>query len=385
MKELNPAHEPSLTRAEFERYSRQIVMPEIGPEGQEKLKVSSVLVAGAGGLGTPAAVFLAAAGVGRIGLVDFDTVQASNLHRQVLYSEEDLGKKKVEIAKSRLQRINPHTRVEAYDTKLDSTNALEILRDYDIVIDGTDNFPARYLLGDACVLLDKPDVYASVFRLDGQMTVFAKSGPCYRCIYPEPPPPGTVPSCAEAGVLGVLPGIMGSLQAAEALKLILHIGESLIGRLLVLNATEMSFTEIKVGKNPECPICGSNPSIHELQDYEAFCGTDSNVGPSVPEVTPILLKRMLDEGMEVELVDVREPFEYQICHLEGSKLVPLGQLHARVGDLSKSKTVVVYCHHGRRSANAVSYLTSEGFRDVRNLRGGIAAWRTDVDPRILEY
>jgi molybdopterin/thiamine biosynthesis adenylyltransferase/rhodanese-related sulfurtransferase len=312
-------------------------------------------------------------------------VKASNLHRQVLYSDEDLGKKKVEIARSRLYRINPYAKVEIYDTKLDSTNALEILRDYDIVIDGTDNFPARYLLGDACVLLDKPDVYASVFRLDGQMTVFAKSGPCYRCIYPEPPPPDTVPSCAEAGVLGVLPGIMGSLQAAEALKLILHFGDSLIGRLLVLNATEMSFTEIKVGKNPECPICGSHPSIHELQDYEAFCGTDTNVGASVPEVTPILLKRMLDEGMEVELVDVREPFEYQICHLEGSKLVPMGQLQAKVGDLSKSKTVVVYCHHGRRSANAVSYLTSAGFTDVRNLRGGIEAWRTEVDPEILEY
>jgi sulfur-carrier protein adenylyltransferase/sulfurtransferase len=385
MRDPNLAHESSLTRAEIERYSRQIVMPEIGSEGQEKLKASSVLVAGAGGLGTPAAVFLAAAGVGRIGLVDFDTVQASNLHRQVLYSEEDLGKKKVEVARSGLQRINPNTKVEIYDSKLDSSNALEILRDYDIVIDGTDNFPARYLIGDACVLLEKPDVYASVFRLDGQMTVFAKSGPCYRCIYPEPPPPDAVPSCAEAGVLGVLPGIMGSLQAAEALKLILHIGDSLIGRLLVMNATEMSFTEIRVGKNPECPICGPNPSIQELQDYEAFCGTETKVSASVPEITPILLKRMLDEGKDVELVDVREPFEYQICHLEGSKLIPLGQLHTRVRDLSKSKTLVVYCHHGRRSASAVSYLTSEGFRDVRNLRGGIAAWRTEVDPRILEY
>jgi molybdopterin/thiamine biosynthesis adenylyltransferase/rhodanese-related sulfurtransferase len=384
MREPDLAHESNLTRAEFERYSRQIVMPEIGPEGQEKLKASSVLVVGVGGLGTPAAVFLAAAGVGRIGLVDYDTVQTSNLHRQVLYSERDLGKKKVDVAKSSLQQTNPHVRIEIYDTKLDSTNALEILSSYDVVIDGTDNFPARYLLGDACVLAEKPDIYASVFRLDGQMTVFAKPGPCYRCIYPEPPPPDTVPSCAEAGVLGVLPGIMGSLQAAEALKLILHLGDSLIGRLLVLNATEMRFTEIKVGKNPDCPICGSNPSIHELQDYEAFCG---NIGSSesVPEVTPSLLKSMLDEGKDVELVDVREPFEYQICHLEGSKLVPLGQLQARVGDLSKSKTVVVYCHHGRRSANAVSYLTSAGFTDVRNLRGGIAAWRNEVDPNILEY
>ena len=378
-------HESSLTRAEFERYSRQIVMPEIGPEGQEKLKASSVLVVGMGGLGTPAAVFLAAAGVGRIGLVDYDTVQASNLHRQVLYSGRDLGRKKVEVAKSQLLMTNPLVRIEIYDTKLDSTNALEILRGYDIVIDGTDNFPARYLISDACVLLGKPDVYASVFRLDGQMTIFAKSGPCYRCIYPEPPPPDAVPSCAEAGVLGVLPGIMGSLQAAEALKMILHIGNSLIGRLVVLDATEMRFTEIKVGKNPDCTICGSNPSVHELQDYEAFCGTADLVGESVPDLTPTLLKSMLDEGRDVELVDVREPFEYEICHLEGSKLVPLGQLQARAGDLSKSKTVVVYCHHGRRSANAVSYLTSAGFTDVRNLRGGIAAWRVEVDPKMLEY
>ena len=378
-------NESTLTRTEVERYSRQIVMPEIGPKGQAKLKASTVLIVGVGGLGTPAAVFLAAAGVGKIGLVDHDTVQASNLHRQVLYSEQDLGKKKVEVAKSRLQMTNPHIEIEVYDTKLDSTNALEILRGYDIIIDGTDNFPARYLIGDACVLLGKPDVYASVFRLDGQMIVFDKSGPCYRCIYPEPPPPSTVPSCAEAGVLGVLPGIMGSLQAAEALKLILHIGDSLIGRLLVLNATEMKFTEIKVGKNPDCPICGSNPSIKQLQDYEAFCGSNIEAIESVPELTPVLLKRMLDEGKDLELVDVREPFEYEICHLEGSKLVPLGQLPERVGDLSKSKTVVVYCHHGRRSANAVSYLTSEGFKDVKNLRGGIAAWRVEVDPKILEY
>jgi len=385
MKESKPAHESNLTKAEFERYSRQIVMPEIGPQGQEKLKASSVLVVGMGGLGTPAAVFLAAAGVGRIGLVDFDTVQASNLHRQVLYSEQDLGKKKVEVAKSRLHMTNPHIRIEIFDTKLDSTNALEILRGYDIVIDGTDNFPARYLIGDACVLLGTPDVYASVFRLDGQMTVFAKSGPCYRCIYPEPPPPDTVPSCAEAGVLGVLPGIMGSLQAAEALKLILHIGDPLIGRLLVLEATEMRFTEIRVGKNPDCAICGANPSVQGLQDYDAFCGAAVSVGEPVPEVTPILLKKMLDEGREIELVDVREPFEYEICHLEGSKLVPLSQLQAGAGDLSKSKTVVVYCHHGRRSANAVSYLTSAGFKDVKNLRGGIEAWRIEVDPEILEY
>ncbi|HEV2138580.1 MAG TPA: molybdopterin-synthase adenylyltransferase MoeB [Nitrososphaerales archaeon] len=385
MKESTPAHESSLTRSEIERYSRQIVMPEIGPAGQEKLKASSVLIVGLGGLGTPAAIFLAAAGVGRIGLVDYDTVQASNLHRQVLYSEQDQGKKKVEVARSRLQMTNPHVKIETYDTKLDSTNALEILNRYDIIIDGTDNFPARYLIGDACVLLGKPDIYASVFRLDGQMTVFANSGPCYRCIYPEPPPPDAVPSCAEAGVLGVLPGIMGSLQAAEALKLILRIGNSLIGRLLLLEATEMKFTEIKVGKNPDCPICGPSPSVQELQDYEAFCGAAGLAVASVPEVTPILLKRMLDEGRDVELVDVREPFEYEICHLEGSKLVPLGQLQSRAGDLSKSKTLVVYCHHGQRSANAVSYLTSAGFRDVRNLRGGIAAWRTEVDPMIPEY
>jgi molybdopterin/thiamine biosynthesis adenylyltransferase/rhodanese-related sulfurtransferase len=385
MKESIPARDSSLTRAEIERYSRQIVMPEIGPVGQEKLKASSVLVVGLGGLGSPAALFLAAAGVGRIGLVDYDIVQASNLHRQVMYSEQDLGKKKVEVARSRLQMTNPHVRIETYDTKLDSTNALEILQEYDIIIDGTDNFPARYLIGDACVLLGKPDIYASVFRLDGQMTVFAKSGPCYRCIYPEPPPPDAVPSCAEAGVLGVLPGIMGCLQAAEALKLVLRIGEPLIGRLLVLDATGMRFTEIRVGKNPDCPICGSNPSVHELQDYEAFCGTGASASESVPEVTPIVLKKMLDEGRDVELIDVREPFEYEICHLEGSKLVPLGQLQARAGDLSKAKTVVVYCHHGQRSANAVSYLTSAGFTDVRNLRGGIAAWRVEVDPLILEY
>lgn len=360
------------------------MIPELGPEGQLKLKASKVLVVGAGGLGIPASVYLAAAGVGKIGLVDHDRIERSNLHRQTLYSEADIGQAKVEVASRRLAEVNPHVSVVPYNVKLDSSNAMGLLRGYDVILDCTDNFPTRYLISDATVFLRKPDVYASVFRFEGQASVFSlEAGPCYRCLYPEPPPPDTVQDCAEAGVLGVLPGIMGSMQAVQAMNLIIGNGQSLVGRLLLFNASDMTFNELRIGKNPDCPVCGPDPRIKELVDYEAFCG--SRVTPrSMREVTPTELKRMMEHGERVVLLDVREPYEYEMCHLEGSKLIPLGDLERRVGELNKADDVVVYCHVGNRSATAVEFLSSQGFKAL-NLAGGIRAWSEDIDPRIPIY
>ena len=374
-----------LTKAELERYSRQLVLPEMGPQGQQRLKGSSVLVVGAGGLGAPASVHLAAAGVGRIGIVDHDVVEMSNLHRQTIYSEGDVGRPKARVAGERLHQVNPHVVVEPYDVRLSSANALDLLKRYEVVIDCTDNFPARYLINDACALLGKPDVYASIFRFDGQASVFyAKEGPCYRCLFPQPPPPESVQDCAVAGVLGVLPGIMGSIQAVEALKLLLGRGEPLTGRLLLFNATDMSFDELRYKKNENCPVCGRNPTVKGLIDYEEFCGV--NKEPLlVEEITPRELKRVMDGPGEVVLLDVREPNEHELCRIEGSKLIPLGELEKRADELSRVADIVVYCHVGVRSARAVRLLSSMGFGRVRNLKGGIRAWARDVDPRMLTY
>jgi adenylyltransferase/sulfurtransferase len=379
--ERNPSFSPS----ELARYSRHLIMPEVGLEGQRKLKASSVLIVGAGGLGTPAAIYLAAAGVGRIGIVDFDKIERSNLHRQILYSEQDIGRDKADVAKERLLQVNPNIAVELHKLRLDSSNALGILKDYGVIMDGTDNFPTRYLVNDACVLLGKPNVYASIFRFEGQASVFyAREGPCYRCLYPEPPPPGLVPSCAEGGVLGVLPGIMGSLQAAEAINLILGKGTPLVGRLLLFNALGMAFKELKLRKDPNCTICGPNPTVRELIDYEAFCGVQEELSPE-QEISVRTLKSLLDQKKDIVILDVREPFEHEICRLEGSRLIPLGQLPERVNELSTADQIVVHCHTGARSARAVKFLNSLGFRKAKNLRGGIRAWAAEVDPSLQTY
>ena len=362
-------------------------MPEIGLEGQQRLRASCVLIVGAGGLGTPAATYLAAAGVGRIGIVDFDVIEESNLHRQVLYSEEDIGRSKADVIKERLAKVNPFVLVKTYKTRLDSSNALGILRDYDVVLDGTDNFPTRYLVSDASVLLGKPNVYASVFRFDGQVSVFyAKEGPCYRCLYPEPPPPGMVPSCAEGGVLGVLPGIVGSIQAAQTINILLKTGQPLVGRLLLFNAVDATFRELALMKNPDCPICGSNPTIKELIDYGAFCGTEEQDKlEAEQEVSAKTVEDWLNRGREIVLLDVREPYETQICSLEGSMLIPLGELPRKVNELDTADEIVVYCRSGARSAKAVRFLTSLGFKKAKNLTGGIVAWAQDVDPSFPAY
>jgi adenylyltransferase/sulfurtransferase len=375
----------SFSGSELARYSRHLIMPEVGLEGQKALKAASVLIIGAGGLGTPSAMYLAAAGVGRIGIVDFDVIEKSNLHRQVLYSEQDVGKSKADVARERLLQINPNISVEVHKVHLDSSNALSILKDYHVIVDGTDNFPTRYLVNDACVLLGKPNVYASIFRFEGQASVFyAKEGPCYRCLYPEPPPPGLVPSCAEGGVLGVLPGIMGSIQAAEAIDLILGNGTPLIGRLLLFNALDMKFKELRLRKNPECSICSANPTVKELIDYEAFCGVTEELEPGL-EVSVRALKQVLDDKRGIVLLDVREPFEYDIGHIEGSKFIPLGQLTQRVNELDTADEIVVYCHTGVRSAQAAKFLQGLGFKKVKSLRGGIRAWGLEVDPTLQAY
>jgi len=378
---------PTLSAQEVSRYSRHLIMPEVGLDGQEKLKASSVLIIGAGGLGTPAASYLAAAGVGRIGIVDFDVVELNNLHRQILYTEKDLGRSKAEVMKEGLGEINPHIRVDIHKVKLDSSNALEILRRYEIILDGTDNFPTRYLVNDACVLLGKPNVYASIFRFDGQASVFcSEEGPCYRCLYPEPPPPGLVPSCAEGGVLGVLPGIMGSIQASQAINLLLKSGRPLIGRLLLFDAASTRFTELALNKDPECPVCGVSPTVTELIDYTEFCGRDEQVKLGVDdEVAPTTVRQWLDTGRRFLLLDVREPFETKICSLDGSKLIPLGELPRRVNELDTADTIVVYCRTGARSAKAVKFLSTVGFAKAKNLNGGILAWARDVDPTIRAY
>lgn len=383
---------PELTREEVGRYSRHLIMPEVGVDGQRKLKAARVLCVGAGGLGSPATMYLAAAGVGTLGIVDFDTVDASNLHRQVIYATSDVGRRKLQASGERLQSINPNVNVVEHEAALTSKNALDILRGYDIVIDGTDNFQTRYLVNDACVLLKKPNVYGSIFRFDGQAAVFAMpGGPCYRCLYPEPPPPGLVPSCAEGGVLGVLPGIIGLIQATEAIKLILGAGQPLVGRLLLYDALTMKFRELKLRRDAECPVCGDQPTIKELIDYDAFCGITppqqqkAASGPALPEITVEELKAKFDRGEPVQLLDVREPNEFQICRIEGSKLIPLGQVAARASELDPSRELIVHCKMGGRSAKAVAQLQERGFSNIYNLKGGILAWIDRVDPSQPKY
>ena len=375
-----------LTASEALRYSRHLVLPEVGPEGQRRLKGSSVLIVGAGGLGIPAAVYLASSGVGRIGLADYDVIEMQNLQRQFLYTESDIGRKKVEVAKERLRQTNPNVDVIAHDIRLDSKNALEIMKDYDVVIDSTDNLPSRYLVNDACALLGRPDVYASVLGFDGQASVFyAAYGPCYRCLFPVPPPPESVKSCEDVGVLGVIPGIMGGLQANQAITTLLGKGSTLMGRLLVFNGFENTFDEIRVKKSTTCALCGPNPTITELIDYEEFCGLEGKTRPIDFDVTPRALKASMDGGQRVLLLDVREQYEYTLCHLEGAKLIPLGELTSRIGELSQGDDIVVYCHVGVRSTSAVAMLRRAGYANVRNLDGGIDAWAKEVDPEMPRY
>jgi len=377
-----------LSPAEIKRYSRHLILPEVGMAGQIKLKQSSALVIGAGGLGVPLTQYLAAAGVGRLGIVDFDVIDESNLQRQVLYGTRDVGRKKLEVAKERVAQINPNVDVQGYETRLTSENAMDILKDYDVIIDGTDNFPTRYLVNDASVLLQKPNVYGSIFRFEGQASVFdARKGPCYRCVYAEPPPPGLGPSCAEGGVLGVLPGIIGSIQAVEALKLLLGKGDTLIGRLFVFYALRMKFRELKLRKDPNCPICGTNPTIKELIDYEEFCGLR---GPSEQlgeefQITVDALKEKIDAGQELVLLDVREPMEWEIARLDGAVLMPVAQVPARVNELNTADEIVVYCKTGVRSGRITNFLRDLGFRKVKNLVGGIDDWAERVEPEMPRY
>ncbi len=396
---------PKLSNDEIARYSRHLILPEVGMEGQQKLKAAKVLCVGTGGLGAPLAMYLAAAGVGTIGLVDFDTVDASNLQRQIIHSTATVGKLKVDSAEIMLKGLNPHLNVVKHNTMLTSANALEILKDYDVIADGTDNFQTRYLVNDACVLLGKPNAYASIYRFEGQASVFGtKEGPCYRCLYPEPPPPGLVPSCAEGGVLGILPGLLGVIQATETIKLILGIGEPLVGRLLLVDALGMGFRTLKLRKNPECPVCGPNPTVTELIDYNQFCGIapPSEVGPlevardkavgdhpivdGIPQVSVEELKRKLDAKEDIFVLDVREPHEYQIANL-GATLIPLGEVERRVGELAaqKDREVVVHCRSGGRSQKAALMLKNAGFTNVSNLAGGIGAWSDKIDPTLPKY
>jgi molybdopterin/thiamine biosynthesis adenylyltransferase/rhodanese-related sulfurtransferase len=377
---------PGLSHSEILRYSRHLLIPEVGLEGQRKLKAASVLVIGTGGLGSPVALYLAAAGVGHIGLVDYDVVDFSNLQRQVIHGTSGLGELKVESARRRMLDINPDIQVDVYNEAFTSENAMRIAQDYEILIDGTDNFPTRYLVNDLCVLTGKANVYGSIFRFDGQVSVFdARYGPCYRCLFPEPPPPGLVPSCAEGGVLGVLPGTIGTLQATEALKLILGIGEPLIGKLMLYNALDMSFDFVKLRKNPNCKVCGANPEVTELIDYEAFCGVpghdhdEGSVGGGW-DIEPLELQKRIQQGNHLRLIDVREPHELEISRIEGANLIPLGQLAGRLPELDSAEDIVLFCKSGTRSARALELLLSAGFRKVKNLKGGINAWARQVDP-----
>lgn len=389
----DPASLPDLNRDEVARYSRHLIMPEVGMEGQRKLKASSVLLIGTGGLGSPLGLYLAAAGIGRLGLVDFDVVDESNLQRQIVHGTKDVGRPKIESARDRLSDVNPHITIETHEFALRSENALDLIRDYDIVIDGTDNFQTRYLVNDASVLLGKPNVYGSIFRFDGQASVFypAAGGPCYRCLYPEPPPPGLVPSCAEGGVLGILPGIIGVIQATEAIKLIIGQGDPLIGRLLLFDALKMKFKELKLRRNPECPLCGENPTIRELIDYDQFCGIvpePVQVEASDDwEITPLQLKQRLDRGDSITIIDVREIHEWQICNLEsyGSRLIPLGQFGDHITSLNREEEIVLQCKMGGRSAKAYDALKQAGFTRIRNLKGGILAWADTVDKSMPKY
>jgi adenylyltransferase/sulfurtransferase len=381
----------ALSNEEVLRYSRHLIMPEVGMEGQLKLKQGKVLLIGTGGLGAPLGMYLAAAGVGRIGLVDFDVVDFTNLQRQIIHGTSDVGRKKLDSAADTMLEINPHIRIDRYEVALSSENALDILKDYDVIVDGTDNFPTRYLVNDACVLLGKPNVYGSIFRFEGQATVFAyQGGPCYRCLYPEPPPPGLVPSCAEGGVLGILPGLIGIVQATETAKLILGAGEPLVGRLLLYDALAMRFRELRLRKNPDCPACGTNPTITKLIDYYQFCGVPQHAEAPAPglaegEVDPVEVKRKIDAGGDFVLIDVREPHEWQICHIPQARLIPLGDLPKRINELDTASEIVAHCKSGMRSAKAVEFLKQAGFGKVKNMKGGILAWSDKVDPTVPKY
>jgi len=377
---------PHLSHEEILRYSRHLILPDVGLEGQKKLKAARVLLVGAGGLGSPAALYLAAAGVGTIGLVDFDVVDKTNLQRQILHGTSTVGTSKLESAAARIHDLNPNVRVEPFETRLTSENALDIIRDFDVVADGTDNFPTRYLVNDACVLLDKPNVYGSIFRFEGQASVFhARRGPCYRCLYSEPPPPGLVPSCAEGGVLGVLPGIIGSIQAMETIKLILGVGEPLIGRLVLFDALKLQFRELRLEKDPDCPVCGRHPTITALIDYEAFCGIGAEPSYEGAEISAEQLKDEWHRNPELLVIDVRDPHEHAIAHIEGARLIPLSELPDRLGELDGHREIVTHCHHGARSLKALEILKAAGFSKVRSLRGGIDAWAVNVDRSLPRY
>ena len=378
-----------LSNEEIARYSRHLIMPEVALDGQKKLKQARVLTIGAGGLGAPLAMYLAAAGVGTLGIVDFDVVDESNLQRQIIHGTSDIGRPKMESARDRINDINPNVHVEAYEEALSSENALEIFKDFDVIVDGTDNFPTRYLVNDACVLTGKPNVYGSIFRFEGQASVFwAKEGPCYRCLYPEPPPPGLVPSCAEGGVLGILPGAIGTIQATETVKLILGIGEPLIGRLLLYDALGMSFREMKLRKDPNCPVCGENPSVTELIDYQEFCGIPQAnaqaTADEVPEITVQELKKRLDNGENLSVLDVREPHEYEVANI-GARLIPLNELPERLAELDRDAPLAIHCKTGGRSARAVKLLQETGFQNAFNVEGGITAWSEEIDPSVPKY
>ena len=380
----------TLSKDEILRYSRHLIMPEVGMEGQIKLKKNAkVLLVGAGGLGAPLGLYLAAAGVGRIGIVDFDVVDFTNLQRQVIHGTKDVGKKKLDSAYESMRDINPNVQIDRYDVAITSENAFDIISGYDMVVDGTDNFPTRYLINDACVLLKKPNVYGSIFRFEGQATIFAtEGGPCYRCLYPEPPPPGLVPSCAEGGVLGILPGIIGLVQATEAVKLILGAGQPLIGRLMLYDALAMKFRELKLRRNPECPVCGDHPTVTKLIDYQEFCGIPGHVPePEIVEgdITPLEVKARLDRGDKFQFIDVREPHEYQICSIPGTKLIPLGDLPKRLNELDPSTELIAHCKSGVRSGKAIDLLKQNGFKKARNMVGGILAWSDQVDPSVPKY
>jgi molybdopterin/thiamine biosynthesis adenylyltransferase/rhodanese-related sulfurtransferase len=391
---LDPARYESIqfSNDEIARYSRHLIMPEVTLEGQKKLKAASILCIGAGGLGSPIALYLAAAGVGRLGLLDFDVVDFSNLQRQILHGTDDVGRKKINSARDRIRSVNPNVQVDLHDCLFNSGNAREIAQNYDIVIDGTDNFPTRYLSNDICVFLKKPNVYGSIFRFEGQVTVFAPhlGGPCYRCMFPEPPPPGMVPSCAEGGVLGVLPGIVGVMQAIEAIKLITGIGESLIGRLVHFDALKMQFREFKLRRDPKCPVCGDHPTVTELIDYDQFCGIPQAAAAEAAEdVVPVIsvtdLKKKLDAREDFLLLDVREPYEYDIARIPGAKLIPLGELPSRMSELDTAQEIALHCKTGRRSAQALRLLQEAGFSKLANVTGGIEAWANEIDQSVPKY
>jgi sulfur-carrier protein adenylyltransferase/sulfurtransferase len=382
---------PELTTDDLSRYSRHLILPEVGMEGQQRLKAAKVLCVGTGGLGSPLAFYLAAAGVGTLGLVDFDVVDASNLQRQIIHSTKDIGRKKLDSAAEKLTALNPSLNVVKHEVMLSSANALEIIKDYDVVADGTDNFPTRYLVNDACVILGKPNAYGSIFRFEGQASVFAtEDGPCYRCLYPEPPPPGLVPSCAEGGVLGILPGLVGVIQATEVIKLILGKGSPLIGRLMLVDALNMRFRELKLRKNRECPVCGENPTITQLIDYQQFCGIvpeakeDKSMKNGIPQITVKELKSRIDAGEDVQLIDVREPYEFQIAQI-GGKLIPQNDVPQRLAEIDRNREVIVHCRSGARSQRIAEFLVQSGYPRVANLAGGILAWSDEIDPKVQKY